>query len=156
MHLWLLRYPATSVQQADNTGLGVIILDLLCGREWVGEHDLAQCLNLHIKQVRRVMQYLEQEQLVMREHLRVKQQRTGVWRPVPRVVSRCCVTNSMTIHHIMSQIMCSLAAMSRLQTKRACHAPRACCEAIVRLTFRACTTSYSSNSTACASASGTK
>lgn len=62
------------VQQADNTGLGVVILDMLCGLEWVGEHDLAVRLNLHIKQIRRVMQYLEQEQLVMREHIRIKQQ----------------------------------------------------------------------------------
>lgn len=61
--------------QADNTGLGVVLLDMLCLVEWVGEHELASRFNLHLKQVRKVMQYLEREQVVMREHLRIKQQR---------------------------------------------------------------------------------
>ncbi len=55
---------------------------MLCMMEWVGEHELASRCNLHLKQVRKVMQYLEQEQVVMREHLRIKQQRrgaTGEW-----------------------------------------------------------------------------
>lgn len=50
--------------------MGVLILDFLTSQQWIKEDILAEKLQLHSKQVRRVVRYLEQEQLVMREHVR--------------------------------------------------------------------------------------
>eukprot|EP00878_Enallax_costatus_P012602 GHUV01013161.1.p1 GENE.GHUV01013161.1~~GHUV01013161.1.p1 ORF type:complete len:340 (+),score=99.65 GHUV01013161.1:363-1382(+) len=54
--------------QADTTGLGIIILTALTERQWVEEDEFARSLNLPPKMVRKATRYLEEEQLLMREH----------------------------------------------------------------------------------------
>ncbi|KAI8465210.1 MAG: hypothetical protein J3K34DRAFT_488759 [Monoraphidium minutum] len=52
----------------DTTGLGRVLLAALTEEAWVKEDDLARRLNLQPKMVRRTLRYLEQEQLLQREH----------------------------------------------------------------------------------------
>ncbi|KAL6182938.1 hypothetical protein ACLB2K_044350 [Fragaria x ananassa] len=53
---------------SDNRGIAVVVLDALSRRQWVREEDLAKDLKLHSKQLRRVLQFLMEERLVIREH----------------------------------------------------------------------------------------
>ncbi|KAL6175352.1 hypothetical protein ACLB2K_051993 [Fragaria x ananassa] len=53
---------------SDNRGIAVVVLDALSRRQWVREEDLAKDLKLHPKQLRRVLQFLMEERLVIREH----------------------------------------------------------------------------------------
>ncbi|KAL3159245.1 hypothetical protein ABBQ32_011215 [Trebouxia sp. C0010 RCD-2024] len=66
---------AKTKQQGTTHGLGIILLDALCGKdqqdrpiEWINEEALAESLHLHIKQVRKALRWLEQEQILAREH----------------------------------------------------------------------------------------
>eukprot|EP00884_Botryococcus_braunii_P006430 jgi/Botrbrau1/15789/Bobra.4_1s0140.1 len=52
----------------EYVGLGVILLEALTVREWVKEDELAEELKVHPKVVRSALRYLEQQQLVTREH----------------------------------------------------------------------------------------
>ncbi|XP_062026663.1 uncharacterized protein LOC133742952 [Rosa rugosa] len=54
--------------RSDNKGIAVVVLDALSRRQWVREEDLAKDLKLHPKQLRRVLQMLMEEKLVIREH----------------------------------------------------------------------------------------
>jgi len=51
------------------------LLPPLLRREWVDEVDLAAELGLHHKQARRALRFLEGEQLVMAEHIRLQKRR---------------------------------------------------------------------------------
>lgn len=57
-------------QVYDTHGLGVVVLTALSNKEWIKEDELAAELNIHAKQLRRALRYLEQEQVIMREHVR--------------------------------------------------------------------------------------
>ncbi|KAK9822848.1 hypothetical protein WJX81_003226 [Elliptochloris bilobata] len=69
------KAPLRKGTNAAFPGLGAITLDALTRREWVKEDELAQQLKVHPKVLRRVLRYLEQEQLVAREHRREKDAR---------------------------------------------------------------------------------
>lgn len=46
--------------QVDTTGLGIILMDYLLTKEWVGEADIVEDIKVHQKLVRRALKYLEQ------------------------------------------------------------------------------------------------
>ncbi|GKV23620.1 hypothetical protein SLEP1_g33326 [Rubroshorea leprosula] len=54
--------------RSDNRGIAVVVLDALTRRQWVREEDLAKELKLHLKQLRRILRFFEEEKLVTREH----------------------------------------------------------------------------------------
>lgn len=45
--------------QVDTTGLGIILMDYLVAREWVGEAEIVDNLKVHPKLLRRGLKYLE-------------------------------------------------------------------------------------------------
>lgn len=54
--------------QHDTTGLARVLLGALTERQWVKEDELAVELNVHPRMARRALRYLEEEQLLQREH----------------------------------------------------------------------------------------
>ena len=56
--------------QHDTTGLARVLLAALTERQWVKEDDLAVSLGVHPRMARRALRYLEEEQLLQREHRR--------------------------------------------------------------------------------------
>ncbi|CAH1425124.1 unnamed protein product [Lactuca virosa] len=56
--------------RSDNRGIAVVVLDALTRRQWVHEEDLAKDLKLHLKQLRRALQFFEEEKLVTRVHMK--------------------------------------------------------------------------------------
>ncbi|XP_023738954.1 transcription initiation factor IIE subunit alpha isoform X1 [Lactuca sativa] len=56
--------------RSDNRGIAVVVLDALTRRQWVHEEDLAKDLKLHLKQLRRTLQFFEEEKLVSRVHMK--------------------------------------------------------------------------------------
>ncbi|XP_050226648.1 transcription initiation factor IIE subunit alpha [Mercurialis annua] len=54
--------------RSDNRGIAVVVLDALTRRQWVREEDLAKDLKLHLKQLRRILRFFEEEKLVTRDH----------------------------------------------------------------------------------------
>ena len=53
--------------QGTTHGLGILLLDALCGIdqdrhtvEWINEETLAEYMNLHVKQARKALRFLEQ------------------------------------------------------------------------------------------------
>ena len=53
--------------QGTTHGLGILLLDALCGPgkdgktvEWINEDVLAEYMNLHVKQARKALRFLEQ------------------------------------------------------------------------------------------------
>ncbi|KAL0030019.1 hypothetical protein WJX79_001186 [Trebouxia sp. C0005] len=81
--------PTRAKQQGPIYGLVILLLDALCGKdkddrpvEWIKEEILAESLHLHIKLVRKTLRFLEQEQLLAREHrsesVRIKKKQAAV------------------------------------------------------------------------------
>ncbi|EEC68822.1 hypothetical protein OsI_37389 [Oryza sativa Indica Group] len=63
----LARDPKSA--RGDNCGLAVVALDALTRRrQWVREEDLAKALKISSKQLRRILQFFEEEKLVRRCH----------------------------------------------------------------------------------------
>ncbi|KAL1216534.1 hypothetical protein V5N11_030175 [Cardamine amara subsp. amara] len=52
----------------DNRGIAVVVLDALTRRQWVREEDLAKELQLHAKQLRKIIRHFEEQKLIMRDH----------------------------------------------------------------------------------------
>ncbi|BAT12580.1 Os11g0137400 [Oryza sativa Japonica Group] len=63
----LARDPKSA--RGDNCGLAVVVLEALGRRrQWVREEDLAKALKISSKQLRRILQFFEEEKLVRRCH----------------------------------------------------------------------------------------
>ncbi|KAG1669441.1 hypothetical protein FOA52_004074 [Chlamydomonas sp. UWO 241] len=60
----------TKLGKIDTTGLGIIIMDYLLSKEWVGEAEICETIKVHQKLIRRALKYLEREHLLMSEHRR--------------------------------------------------------------------------------------
>ncbi|CAN8306368.1 unnamed protein product [Cochlearia groenlandica] len=54
--------------RSDNRGIAVVVLDALARRQWVREEDLAKELQLHAKQLRKIIRHFEEQKLIMRDH----------------------------------------------------------------------------------------
>lgn len=54
--------------RSDNRGIAVVVLDALTRKQWIREEELAKELKLHLKQLRRILRFFEEEKLVTREH----------------------------------------------------------------------------------------
>ncbi|AAC72123.1 Contains similarity to transcription initiation factor IIE, alpha subunit gb/X63468 from Homo sapiens [Arabidopsis thaliana] len=54
--------------RSDNRGIAAVVLDALARRQWVREEDLAKDLQLHAKQLRKIIRLFEEEKLIMRDH----------------------------------------------------------------------------------------
>ncbi|CAI9098661.1 OLC1v1035346C1 [Oldenlandia corymbosa var. corymbosa] len=76
----------------DNRGIAVVVLDALTRRQWVKEEDLAKALNLHSKQLRCTLSFLESEKVVTRHHRKEKAKgREGDDKIKFHIQSFCCL-----------------------------------------------------------------
>ncbi|XP_061999486.1 transcription initiation factor IIE subunit alpha-like [Rosa rugosa] len=81
-----------SGRSVENRGIGVVVLEALSRRQWVREEDLAKDLKLNSKQLRRTLQFFEEEKLVTRDHRKERHaKKEGEEKIKLHTYSYCCL-----------------------------------------------------------------
>lgn len=76
--MFLHTFGTSGKVQIKEDNLGIVLLDALSYHEWVSEEKFAEKLRLSSRQVRKMLQQLEKQGFVVREHRREKKKGANI------------------------------------------------------------------------------